>query len=148
MSMSELCHFLRNWFDRDSYGAQLPSWSGEIAIADGRLDGFDERLVAGQYYRITDSVLNDGVWCYDVDRLQDETFDGTVQSMRVPPELEKLCGEIEKWREDHAEALDSPYQSESFGGYSYSLKAGSDAGGGGTTWQSQFSARLAPWRKI
>lgn len=148
--MTELCAYLRNWFDVTSDHERLPSWTGEFEIQDGQLVGFSDRLLPGQFYRITDSMLNDGVWTYLSDALQDETFTGTVQAMRGPPELVRLAQEIDAWRTENAAALASPYASESFGGYSYSLRTGSSAAGEstGATWQSQFSARLSPWRKI
>lgn len=148
--LTEICAYLRNYFDRRSDGTRLPSWTGEITISEGELVGFSDRLLPGQYYRIVDSVLNDGVYQFGNERLADETFTGTIQSMKIPPEIASLDDEITDWIEANAEALNSPYQSESFGGYSYSLKSGSSSSGesGTNTWQSQFSARLAPWRKI
>ena len=98
--------------------------------------------------------MNDGVYRFGIDILTDETFSGTVQAMAVPPEIVSLDEEITAWIENNAEAINSPYQSESFGGYSYSLKGGGTNAYGnsgtnaGFSWQSQFAARLAPWRKI
>ena len=152
--LTEICAYLRNYFDRNSRGELLPSWTEEITISGGELVGFTDRLLPGQFYRIIDSVLNDGVYRFGTDVLADETFSGTVQSMAVPQEIVLLDGEIASWIENNADALNSPYQSESFGGYSYSLRSGSSGGGdsgantGGLSWQSQFAARLAPWRKI
>lgn len=152
--LTEICSYLRNYFDRDSKGDKLPSWTEEIRIVNGEPTGFSNRLLRGQYFRIADSILNNGVWKYGTDYLQDETFTGTVQSMAVPPEVENLARDIAEWSEKHADALNSPYQSESFGGYSYSLRGsgtnayGNSGSGGNLTWQSQFAARLAPWRKI
>lgn len=148
--LTEICAYLRNHFDRNSRGELLPSWTEEITISGGELVGFTDRLLPGQFYRVIDSVLNDGVYRFGTDVLADETFSGTVQSMAVPPEIVSLDGEIASWIENNAEALNSPYQSESFGGYSYSLKtaSGNSGASAGLTWQTQFAARLAPWRKI
>lgn len=151
--LTEICAYLRNYFDRNSRGELLPSWTEEIMISGGELVGFTDRLLPGQFYRIIDSVLNDGVYRFGTDILTDETFSGTVQAMAVPPEIVSLDEEIAVWIENNAEAINSPYQSESFGGYSYSLKgSGTNANGSGSnaglSWQSQFAARLAPWRKI
>ncbi len=146
----QLCQYLRNWFDVDSSHVRLPSWTGTIVIADGELTGFADKLLEGQYFRIVDSMLNDGIYQFPAFGLRDETFFGTVQAMKVPPEVVALDWEIEAWIEANQNALNSPYQSESFGGYSYSLKSGgaADGGSGGVTWQSQFASRLSPWRKI
>ena len=46
----------------------------------------------------------------------------------------------------HDEELDGPYQSESFGGYSYTRVMGAD--GRPLTWRDQFKSRMDPWRKL
>lgn len=119
--------------------------TGEYTISDGALEL--DFLVDGQYFRIVGSALNDGVYVYPATELRDETFDGAVWAMYVPPEVVTLIGEIDAWNTANAEAVASPYQSESFGGYSYSLKSGS-GGTGSVTWQSQFESRLNPWRRL
>ena len=54
---------------------------------------------------------------------------------------------VELWREKYGAVMDSPYTSESFGGYSYTKAngAGDSTGSGG--WQAAFRARLNPYRK-
>lgn len=148
--LGQICQFLRNWFDTDSRHNRLPFWEEEITIESGELVGFSDRLLDGQYFRIVDSSLNDGVYQYPASGLKDETFVGTVQSMKIPPEVVAIAEDIESWISANQAAINSPYQSESFGGYSYSLKSSNAAGGdsGGPTWQSQFAARLGPYRKI
>ena len=54
--------------------------------------------------------------------------------------------EIDAWCKEHAGELDGPYQSESFGGYSYTRVMGAD--GRPLTWRDQFKARMDPWRKL
>lgn len=146
--LTQLCQYLRNWFERDKF-------YGSFTIADGVLtygDGAALPLLTGQYYRIVGSVFSDGVhrWADGEETLPDESFTGAVWSMGPPAGLLTLAAEIETWINDNQAALNSPYQSESFGGYSYSLKSGgsADGGAGGVTWQSQFAARLSPWRKM
>lgn len=151
--LTQICQYLRNWFDTDSRKNRLPYWEGEITITGGVLVGFSDRLIDGQYYRIIDSLLNDGVHQWPNEQLHDETFTGTVQSMSVPPDIIALDTEIPAWITANANAINSPYQSESKspGSYSYSLKSGSgsaDGGSAGLTWQSQFASRLNAWRKI
>lgn len=150
--MYELCKYLRNFFDENDAKDRLPYWEGTFTISNGSLVGFSDRLLTGQYFRIIGSMLNDGVYKYppkttNPPDLKDETFTGVIQSMAVPPEIVALDAEITAWRTANADALNSPYQSESFGGYSYSLKNGTN-GSNGVSWQSQFAARLSPWRKI
>lgn len=147
--LTEVCQYLRNWFDYDAAHNRLPSWSGTFEIIGGEIPELEGRLIYGQYYRIIGSLLNDGVHQYPADDLQDETFTGTIQSMAIPRALITLVDDISAWREKNHKRLNSPYQSESWDGYSYTLKSSGDAnGGGGLTWQSQFAAQLAPWRKI
>ena len=152
--LTQICQWLRNWFDYNSHKERLPYWEGEFAIENGVLVGFADRLLDGQYYRIQDSLLNDGVHQWPLEALRDEVFTGTVQCMSIPPAIIELADDISTWAAANAEAINSPYQSESFGGYSYTLRSGNASSGsgnglsGGVTWQSQFAAQLAPWRKI
>ena len=144
--LTEICQFLRNWFERDKLTGQFVVSGGAITYANGTALS----LLEGQYYRIVGSVFNDGVHRYG-DTLTDEPqFDGAVWSMAIPPDFLALVHDIESWAETNADAINSPYTSESFGGYSYTLRAanGSDGVTGGVTWQNQFKARLSQWRKI
>ena len=145
--LTQVCQYLRNWFERTKY-------IGDFVIANGELtygDGSSLPLLSGQYYRIVGSVLNDGVHRKGEEgSLSDESFHGSVWSMAVPPVVVELAADIESWVSSNLAAVNSPYQSESFAGYSYTLRGGVNSSGQavGATWQSQFEARLAPWRKI
>ena len=159
--LTEICQYLRNWFVRDKLTGQFVVVGGLITYADGTALS----LLEGQYYRVVGSVFNDGVHQYGtkevtvnnattevlIDPLTDEpAFDGAVWLMAVPPDFLALVNDITTWTETSADAINSPYTSESFGGYSYTLRtaSGSDGVTGGVTWQNQFKARLSPWRKI
>ena len=143
-----ICQYLRNWFDRGKRKAE-----GKIAISDGSItcDGVVLPFLEGQCYRVIGSLLNDGVHVHPDDGLRDEEFEGAVWDMAVPPSVIELSTEISAWC-DKYQSLDSPamspYQSESFGGYTYSKGAASTTDGGGQTWQEVFGKRLDPWRKI
>lgn len=146
--LTELCQELRNWFDRDQ-----KKWIGKVTITDGEITVNDAEieLLEGQYYRVIGSLLNDGVYQYPVAELSDEEFNGAVWSMAIPPSVADLASEIDTWCENNADKINSPYQSESFGGYSYSLKSGgsvSSGGSGGFGWRTQFADRLNRWRKL
>ena len=145
--LTQICQYLRNWFEREKYVGDFIVKNHVITTAGGEA----LPLLYGQYYRIIGSVFNDGVHRCGEDTLADEPmFSGAVWSMAVPPIITELADEISQWCEKSAEALNSPYQSESFGGYSYTLKTSNGGGSDNTglTWQSQFAAKLAPWRKI
>ena len=102
-------------------------------------------LQEGQYYRICGSVFNDGLHKYG-DKLQNETFNGTVWALAIPKAVIDLALEIEAWQSKNGEAAQSPYSSESFGGYSYT-KATDTTTGGSVTWETVFRSKLNPWRK-
>lgn len=145
--LTQVCQYLRNWFERTKYIGDFTITNGELTYGDGST----LPLLTGQYYRIVGSILNDGVHQMgEEEPLKDESFTGAVWSMAVPPDLVELADDIDKWSRANAAAINSPYQSESFGGYSYSMRDSASSGGqsAGISWQSQFAARLAPWRKI
>lgn len=131
---------LRNWFVADKR-------TGRVRIEGGRLvppAGLD--LKEGQYIRITGSTFNDGLHSWPYNGLTDEEFVGTVWALAVPQAVVDLADEIAAWQAEHAEELDSPYASESFGGYSYTRVMGADDRP--LTWRDQFKARMDPWRKL
>lgn len=143
--LSEVCRYLNNWFDCARY-------YGRFEIAGGVLLSFNdgEILQDGQYFRIIDSVFNDGVHKYPDDVLKDEIFEGAVWVLKIPPEVIAISGEIDEWTEKYLSVGDqalSPYTSESFGGYSYTK--GATENGVGGSWESVagFTSRLNGWRK-
>lgn len=147
--LTELCQYLKNWFDRNK-----PKYSGQVVIENGAITSplGSVALINGQYFRIIGSALNDGVHKYGDNDLVDETFSGSVWAMAIPPAVVALADDIAAWRAKY-ESVDSaamsPYTSESFGGYSYSKSVGSSANGGNVnSWQSTFASRLNPWRKL
>ena len=131
---------IRNWFSVDG-----GIYSGAFTIEDGGITL--PFLANGQYFRICGSLFNDGLHQYPADDLVDETFNGTIWALAIPKAVIELADEIQNWQEKNGEASVSPYQSESFGGYSYS-KATDAETGGAVTWQSAFKKQLSAWRKI
>ena len=131
---------IRNWFP-----VKGGIHSGTFTIKDGGITL--PFLADGQYFRICGSVFNDGLHQYNVLGLTDETFNGTIWALSIPQPVIDLANEIQEWQNKNADALSSPYSSESFGGYSYS-KATNSATGGAETWQSHFGQQLSAWRKI
>jgi len=140
--LTEICAELKNYFLRDQ---SKDIHSGTYEIIGGSIEL--PFLVDGQYFRIVGSILNDGVYCYPAYNLADETFTGAIWSMAVPPAVVSLADEIEGWTSANAETLNSPYTSESFGGYSYSKASGAN-GGGAFSWRDQFASRLSKWRRL
>lgn len=155
--LTEICQYLRNWFNRKPDGGDYPKYNATFIVSDGGIafeDGSGLPLLEGQHFRILGSVLNEGVYRHPATGLKDETFTGAVWAMAVPPEVLTLAEEIGAWQSKYGgsdSTAMSPYSSESFGGYSYTKGSGTanaDGTSGTTTWQSTFAARLAPWRKI
>jgi hypothetical protein len=140
--LEELMRECRNWFVAPN-GVHLGTFTvkeGSIALTF---------LVYGQYFRIVGSVFNDGVYEYGNVYLQDETFDGSIWALSVPPAFIKLSEEIKSWRDQYENAANSPFQSESFAGYSYTKSsANGNSGGSVTGWQGVFASRLNKWRKL
>lgn len=137
--LEELLRALRNWFVRDKATGRIRVEGGALVPPEGLA------LADGQYIRVTGSVFNDGLHRWPCTGMADEEFVGTVWALAVPRAVVDLADEIEAWQTEHAEELDSPYASESFGGYSYT-RVGGD--GSPITWRQQFKARLDPWRKL
>ena len=131
---------IRNWFP-----VKGGIYSGTFTIKDGGITL--PFLADGQYFRICGSVFNDGLHQYPATDLVDEEFSGAIWALAIPPAVVDLADEIGSWQDKNGEASASPYQSESFGGYSYS-KATDSASGGAVTWQSVFKRQLSAWRKI
>jgi hypothetical protein len=139
-----ICKELNNYFETNKVYGTFTISEGSIDLSDLVEDG---SLQDGQYFRIVGSVFNDGVYKYPASDLHDEVFeDGSVWPMAVPNKLVELSTEIADWIEKNQEVINSPFQSESFGGYSYTKKS-SGSSDGGVNWQSQFKSQLDMWRK-
>lgn len=140
--LEELMRECRNWFLTP--GGVHP---GTYIIEGGSIEL--PFLIPGQYFRICGSVFNDGVYQYGSQQLEDETFTGSVWALAVPVTFLRLADEIQKWRDSYEDKANSPFQSESFAGYTYTKASGNAANGGNVTgWQGVFAGRLAQWRKI
>ena len=153
--LTELCGYLKNWFEVDKLYGDFRVVAGSITFADGT----ELPLQNGQHFRIIGSVFNDGVYSFPPTTegntsvgLHDEEFTGSVWCLAIPKEVVALADEIAAWQAKYMgadSAALSPYNSESFGGYSYSKSGGNTASGdNGSSWQSVFGNRLQRYRKI
>lgn len=137
---------IHNWFVRDTY--EVSGCRIEGAALPASLD-----FPSGVWYRIQGSYLNDGMHLRgdESEGLVDETFDGTITTHVMPKALMSVVEEISDWSAKSGETANGPYQSESFGGYSYTLKGSSTASGTNapsTGWRAVFAGRLNPWRRL
>lgn len=149
--VEQVMRHVRNYFIREHR-------MGQFSIRGCMLYPHDF-LLDGQRFYITGSFLNDGVYTYhqygikDADDesaaiLSDEDFSGIVYAMAVPPAFIALSREIGEWVGKFGEVTNSPYQSETFNGYSYTKTSGDPSSGGGLTWQKIFQSQLNQWRKV
>lgn len=137
MDLTNLCAELRNYFETKKRFGTFTISGGSISPSDFLQDG--------QYFRIVGSVFNDGVHRHPAHDLTDETFDGAVWAMAVPPTVVEL---LQKIQEFEAAEANSPtaYTSESFGGYSYTKAT--DENGLPVGWRGMFKSELNKWRKL
>ena len=105
MNLTNLCAEIRNYFETQKRFGTFTISGGSISPSNF--------LQSGQYYRIVGSVFNDGVHRHPAHDLTDETFDGAVWAMAVPPAFIEL---LQKIQEFEAAAANAPtaYTSESF----------------------------------
>lgn len=146
-SLTDVCKELNNWFDRGR------RYFGTFKIVSGNLTGFEDKLKQGQFYRVIGSDFNDGVRQFgdESDALTDETFDGAIWIMSVPPDVQRLAADIAAWRERY-ETTDSPalspFAMESYKNYMYQMRGALSNEAAVITWQSVFALRLNQFRKV
>lgn len=151
--LNELCAELRNYFLRDYVNPEQYIHYGSFSVQDGAIQDLPF-LKNGQFYRIVGSTFNDGVHKYSVNHrgaedsetLIDEEFEGAIWEMFVPKEVVDLSAEIQEWISKNADAINSPYQSESTPVYSRTYKQGSGASGS-YGWRDAFGERLKEYRR-
>ena len=142
--LNEILSYLHNYFN-DPHETVVSTFCIEGGYIDLPFLNND------QYFRINGSDFNDGVHQYPCVELTDEVFYGSIWPLKIPSALLALVAEIEQWQEEYGSSASlSPYQSESFGGYSYTKASasGSSSESSATTWVDMFANRLAGWRKI
>lgn len=140
--IEQILNYIHNYFEKEIVPGSFRITSGSIDV---------DFLQENQYFRICGSVFNDGVYQYPASDLTDEEFTGEIWAMAVPPAVIALAHEIQEWVDTYSSVMDSPYNSESFGGYSYTKKSsGGQANNGNdaSDWRSVFRSRLNHWRKI
>ena len=137
--LEQVLRHLNNWFLVEIHEGTFTVENGSITLPF---------LLTNQYFRIAGSVFNDGLHKYPAVDLTDETFTGTVWVLAVPKAVVALAEDIAAWEEKNGEAVASPYQSESFGGYSYTKRSAGSDSSTLNGWQYAFRGRLNDWRKL
>lgn len=141
--LTEICDYLNNNFVDEKI-------QGTFTISDGTFA--NDNLKNGQYFRIVGSVFNDGIYKYPASNMKDEVFNGAILAMAVPATVIAIASDIDEWQTKYggadSEAM-SPFNSESFAGYSYSKSGSGNANSGSNiTWQDVFGGRLNKYRKL
>lgn len=134
--LEAILRHLNNYFIADVREGDYAVEGGNIALPF---------LADGQYFFVCDSIFNNGLHRYPAFDLVDEEFYGVIWCLAIPQAIINLADEIETWQTKNSEILNSPYTSESFGGYSYTKASGDN--GAAVSWQSVFADRLTPYRK-
>lgn len=134
--LDEICGEIRNYFIQKVYAGKFTINGGKMPL---------DFLKDGQYFRISGSIFNDGVYRYPAESLSDEDFVGVIWAMSPPPAFISLCEEINAYESKNSETA-APYISESFGGYSYTKAT--DADGAIISWQKAFAKRLNKYRRV
>ena len=144
--LTEVCDYLNNYFWEKKIQGTFVISDGEISVPN---------LKDGQYFRILGSTFNDGVHKYPITettKLKDETFEGEIWAMAVPATVIAIASDIKEWQTLYGGASSSamsPFNSESFAGYSYSKSGSGNANSGSNaTWQDIFGGRLNKYRKL
>lgn len=145
ITLNDFCIECKNYFEYEKVFNTFTIADGSIDLSSLEAEG---KIQEGQYFRIAGSIFNDGVYQYPATGLTDETFNGVIWLMAVPKAVMDLITDVNDWLTKYGEQVNSPYQSESFGGYSYTMANGGNSGADAGSWQGQFKSRLNSWRKI
>ena len=140
--VEQVLNFIHNFFVKKVH-------RGKFVIEDGELKV--DFLQEDQYCKIVGSIFNDKVHKFSSGGLTDEVFVGEVWAMAVPPTLLALIPDIENWVAKYGDSVYTPYQSESFGGYSYTKASGVGKDGSAKAsydWRDVFGSVLNQWRKL
>ena len=146
--LTEICAEIKNYF---CY--QNDKHVGKFKIEDGKIVPEIEFLT--DYFAVFGSRKNNGVHkVTDNDLVDEGEFVGAVWIMSPPADFLALVKDIEDWQKING-AVDSaalsPFNSESFGGYSYTKSAGSTSKGGSSaasSWQDAYASRLNLYRRV
>ena len=147
--ITEICAYLKNYFtyEQDKH-------YGTFHIENKQIVPSVDLLT--DYFCIFGSRLNNGVHkVSDNDLVNEGDFDGSIWIMSPPADFLALVTEINNWQTSNGSydsVAMSPFNSESFGGYSYS-KGNNSSGAGGipsasVTWQDVYAKRLNVYRRF
>lgn len=150
--LQKVCERIHNYFIYKTYYDTFQIEGGVISPSVPMLEG--------QRFLIDHSAMNDGVYTWhasgikdDDDNedvtLTDETFTGSVCALNVPGVIKRLVEQINANEEEYGEELNSPFDSENMGSYSYHKSSGaSGEKNGAPWWETTYGGILDRWRRI
>ena len=139
--LSQILDYIHNYFIKEIFRGKFNVVNGELTT--------EGTLRENQYFYIKGSIFNDGLHQFPTSDMVDEEFDGEVWALAIPPALIELSKEVEDWVAKYGNVMNSPFNSESFGGYSYNKTTGNGSDkGNNASWQNVFNTRLNAYRKI
>lgn len=138
--MEKFLALINNYFEKTAE-------EGSFAIVDGTLVGAKDRYLKGQYVRIMDSILNDGVYkIKDVGvngeltieelKEKDEEFSGVLVGLAIPSDFIGLTKRMEEFIKNKSLGI----KSESVPNYSVSFDD--------REFIQAFEKELFPYRKL
>lgn len=140
--LTKVCRYLKNFFVKENH-------IGYITVSDGKVfcDGSEISMQEGQLFALVRTHYVFGTYAYG-DELEDSEFDGAVWIMDVPADVLDAVELMTEWETANGGVDNlSPYQSESFGGYSYT-KASSGGKVGASVFDiAEFASVLNPYKK-
>lgn len=143
--LTEICQYLHNYFDYERHYGDI-SIIGQSVFCDGK----EIEIESGQYFALFRQRIPLGV--FQKNELTDKTFTGAIWLMDVPKAILDANTWAEQWKVKNMGVdndANSPFQSESFGGYSYNKGTNKNGKAGASIFDNaQFAAMLAPYRKL
>lgn len=130
VTIADVMRHCNNYFEREAV-------DGDFVITG---DGVLSPAVDAPYIAITGSAHHDGVYAAgETLGAPQEAFTGRVWVLSPPKSFIELCSEIAAFAAAHPAG--SPV-GETFGGYSYTRRAGTEV------WAGAFSAALRPYMRM
>ena len=141
--LTRICRYLKNWFVKETH-------LGTITVTDGNVfcNGSEIEMQEGQLFALVRTNYVYGSYAYG-DEIDDSEFDGAVWLMDVPKDVLDVAEAMTEWETANSgtEAT-SPFQSESFGGYSYTKASNGNGKIGSSVFDiAQFASVLNPYKK-
>lgn len=138
--LKQILDYIHNYFIKEIHRGRFVIVNGTIPSGIVQND---------QYFCIKGSIFNDGLYQYPTENLNDEEFEGEIWALAIPKDVIDITREVEGWVAKYGNTINSPFNSESFGGYSYTKShSGADAKSSNSSWQGVFSSKLDVYRKI